>query len=134
MVRETLVPALRRSAQGIVEVAKRPVRLVGLLGGTAGVTLSYTAALVAAVKCFYGDVPFAPVAIVYLLGSFVQAVAPTPGGLGAAEVAYIGGLTAIGVPSEQAVAAVLVYRFFTFFAPVLPGWFAMLWLQRTEAI
>ena len=134
VVRETLVPALRRSAQGIVEVAKRPVRLVGLLGGTAGVTLSYTAALVAAVKCFYGDVPFAPVAIVYLLGSFVQAVAPTPGGLGAAEVAYIGGLTAIGVPSEQAVAAVLVYRFFTFFAPVLPGWFAMLWLQRTEAI
>lgn len=64
----------------------------------------------------------------------MQAVAPTPGGLGAAEVAYIAGLTTIGVPSEQAVAAVLVYRFFTFFAPVLPGWISMLWLQRTRAI
>lgn len=133
-VRDTLVPAVRRSAQGIVAVAKRPLRLVSLVAGTAGVTLCYTGALVASVAAFYGDVPFAPVAIVFLLGNFVQAVAPTPGGLGAAEAAYIGGLTAIGLPSEQAVAAVLVYRFFTFFAPVLPGWFAMMWLQRTEAI
>ncbi|NLA35508.1 MAG: flippase-like domain-containing protein, partial [Actinobacteria bacterium] len=133
-VRDTILPAVRRSAQGIVAVAKRPLRLVSLIGGTAGVTLSYTGALFASVAAFYGDVPFVPVAIVFLLGNFVQAVAPTPGGLGAAEAAYIGGLTAIGLPSEQAVAAVLVYRFFTFFAPVLPGWFAMMWLQRSEAI
>ena len=51
-----------------------------------------------------------------------------------AEAAYIGGLTAVGLHSEQAVAAVLLFRLATFWLPVLPGWAAMLWLQRSDAI
>ncbi|MBK6670160.1 MAG: flippase-like domain-containing protein [Actinobacteria bacterium] len=133
-VRGTLVPAVRRSAQGVVDVARRPVRLLGLIGGAAIVTLGYVGAMVLSVDAFHGGLPVSAVAIVYLLGAIVQSAAPTPGGLGAAEAAYIGGLTAVGLHSEQAVAAVLLFRLATFWLPVLPGWAAMLWLQRSDAI
>ncbi|MFN8051227.1 MAG: lysylphosphatidylglycerol synthase transmembrane domain-containing protein [Acidimicrobiales bacterium] len=130
----TVLPAVRRSAQGIVDVARRPVRLGGLLGGSAIITLSYAGSLVASVAAFHGDLPVSAVAIVYLIGAVVQSVAPTPGGLGAAEAAYIGGLTAIGLPSERAVAAVLLFRLLTFWLPVVPGWVAMTWLTRSDAL
>ncbi|MBX7068509.1 MAG: flippase-like domain-containing protein [Microthrixaceae bacterium] len=133
-LRDTVLPAVRRSAQGIADVARRPVRLGGLIGGSAIITLAYASALIASVNAFHGDLPVSAVAIVYLLGAVVQSVAPTPGGLGAAEAAYIGGLTAIGLPSERAVAAVLLFRLLTFWLPVIPGWVAMTWLQRTEAL
>ncbi|MEZ5322655.1 MAG: lysylphosphatidylglycerol synthase transmembrane domain-containing protein [Microthrixaceae bacterium] len=127
-------PAIGRAARGMVDVARSPLRLLQLVGGSAMVTVSYAAALAASVEAFHGNLPVAPVAIVYLLGSVVQSVVPTPGGLGAAEAAYIGGLTAIGLTSERAVAAVLLFRLVTFWLPVLPGWLAMTWLQRADAV
>jgi uncharacterized membrane protein YbhN (UPF0104 family) len=40
---------------------------------------------------------------VYLTGTALASAAPTPGGVGAVEAALIAGLTATGVPNEQAV-------------------------------
>ena len=133
-LRDRILPAVRRAGQGIVDVARRPARLAGLLGGSAMVTMGYIGSMVASVMAFGGGIPVAAIAIVYLLGAVVQSVAPTPGGLGAAEAAYIGGLTAIGLPSERAVAAVLLFRLATFWIPVLPGWAAMTWLKRADAL
>ena len=133
-LRETVFPAVRRSAQGIADVARRPIRLGSLLGGSALITLAYAGALIASVDAFHGDLPVSAVAIVYLIGAVVQSVSPTPGGLGPAEAAYIGGLTAIGLSSERAVAAVLLFRMLTFWLPVIPGWVAMTWLQRNDAL
>lgn len=133
-LRESALPAVRRSASAIAGVARRPVRLAELVGGSAGITLSYSAALICSVYAFNGALPASAIAIVYLIGAVVQSVAPTPGGLGAAEAAYIGGLTAIGLSSERAVVAVLLFRLLTFWIPVLPGWVAMNWLQRTAAL
>lgn len=130
----TLLPAVKRSGQGIADVARRPIRLAQLLGGSAILTLSNITALAASVVAFNGHLPISAVALVYLVGAIVQSVAPTPGGLGAAEAAYIGGLTAIGLSSERAVAAVLLFRLATFWLPVLPGWLAMTWLQRNDAL
>lgn len=133
-LRETALPAVRRSAQGIAEVARSPIRLASLFGGAALTTLSYSFSLMACVLAFGGEITVAAVALVYLVGAVVQSIAPTPGGLGAAEAAFIGGLTAVGLPSETAVAAVLLFRLLTMWLPVLPGWIAMTWLQRTEAL
>jgi uncharacterized protein (TIRG00374 family) len=60
--------------------------------------------------------------------------APTPGGLGAVEAALTAGLTLAGLPGQTALSAVLLFRIFTFWLPVLPGWAAFTHLQRTEAI
>ena len=46
----------------------------------------------------------------------------TPGGLGVFEVALTGALVAVGVPSTQALAAVLVYRAITFWLAIAIGW------------
>lgn len=132
--RESLLPAVRRSIQGVVDVATSPIRLLGLISGSLIVTLGYLFAMVASVAAFNSDLPVAAVALVYLVGAVVQSVAPTPGGLGPAEAAYIGGLTALGLASERAVAAVLLFRLVTFWLPVLPGWIAMTWLQRSDAL
>ena len=134
LITDKVIPAVHRAGQGIADVARRPVRLAGLLGGSAIVTMGYVGAMLASVMAFGGSLPVASVALVFLLGSIVQAVAPTPGGLGAAEAAYIGGLTAIGLSADRAVATVLLFRLLTFWIPVLPGWATMTWLQRTKAL
>ena len=63
--------------------------------------------------------------IVYLGGSAVASVSPTPGALGAVEAALVAGLTGVGIAAGPAVAGVLAFRLVTFWAPTLPGFFAL---------
>lgn len=92
--------------------------------GSLLLNLGYIAALFASVRAFGYPVAIAVAGAVYLVGGTVASAAPTPRGVGAVEAALIAGLTATGVPTEQAVPAVLVYRIATFWLPVLPGWLA----------
>ena len=91
-------------------LARSPVKLAALFGGSIGVTLAYIASLAAAVAAFNGGVSFAQVGAVYLGASVVAAAAPTPGGLGAMEAALVAGFTGVGHGLRAAVAAVLGYR------------------------
>jgi len=43
-------------------------------------------------------------------------------------------LTAAGLDKETAVPAVFLFRLATFWLPILPGWLAFTWLQRTDRI
>jgi uncharacterized membrane protein YbhN (UPF0104 family) len=63
---------------------------------------------------------------VSLLGSFV----PIPGNIGVAELGLTVGLVSAGMTEEAALAAVLLYRGATFYAPPLWGFFAMRSLQK----
>jgi putative heme transporter len=54
-----------------------------------------------------------------------------PGNVGIAELGYIGGLALAGGPEERVVAAVLVFRFLTFFAQIpLGGLTYLLWRRN----
>jgi len=86
------------------------------------------------VRAFDGTVGFAGVAVVYLAGAAIGSLAPTPGGLGAVELALSTGLTASGMSSAAAISAVLLYRVATFWLPVPVGWVALRWLQRRDAL
>jgi glycosyltransferase 2 family protein len=79
-------------------------------------------------------VPVAAIIAAYLVGAAIAQVAPTPGGIGAVEAALITGLTAAGLDKEAAVPAVFLFRLITFWLPILPGWLAFHWLQRTDRI
>jgi uncharacterized protein (TIRG00374 family) len=78
------------------------------------------AVLWAAFRAF-GDAP--PVAVVVqaffvgMLGNLL----PIPGGVGGVEGGMIGAFAAFGVDAGLAVVAVLVFRAFTFWLPLLPG-------------
>jgi undecaprenyl-diphosphatase len=129
-----LLPSVRSSLASLRRVARSPVRLALLFGGSALVTLAYIAGLVASVEAFGETAGIAQIGAVYLAASLVAAASPTPGGLGAMEVATIAGLTGIGIPNGPAVSAVLLYRLSTYWLPVPPGWLSWRQLQRMDYV
>ncbi len=129
-----VVPALKQSASGLARTFRRPLKLVMLFGGAALISLGYILALFFATLAFGGDLVFAKVGAVFLVGAAIATVAPTPGGLGALEAALIAGLVAAGMDNAVAVPAVFLYRLATFWIPIGPGWLAFRWLQRADYV
>ncbi len=132
MIFEKLLPVLARAFDGVGSVLRRPVKVAMLLGGSILLTLAYLTTLYFSIQAFGGGLAFATIGAVFLVGSAVAQAAPTPGGLGAVEAALIGGLVAAGLDNSIAVPAVFLYRLFTFWLPVVPGWLSFTWLQRND--
>jgi undecaprenyl-diphosphatase len=126
-------PILRKAGSGMASLMESPVRMAMLLGGSVLISLSYILSLWYSVEAFGGGVGFVSVAAVFLAGTAVAQAAPTPGGIGAAEAALIAGLTTFGLDASVAVPAVFLYRFATFWLPVLPGWLAYRFLAARGA-
>ena len=129
-----LLPGVRSSVASLGQVARNPVKLALLFGGSALVTLAYIAGLAAAVEAFGAGAGFAELGAVYLGASIIAAASPTPGGLGAIEAALVAGLTGIGISPGAAVSAVLTYRLATYWLPVVPGWLSWRLLQRLNYV
>jgi glycosyltransferase 2 family protein len=125
-----VLPSLRSSLASLGRVARSPVRLALLFGGSALVTLAYVAGMVAAVEAFGGGASIAKIGAVYMAAVVVATATPTPGGVGGFETAAIAGLTGIGISSAAAVSAVVIYRLATYWLPVPPGWLCWRQLQR----
>lgn len=134
LVVKKLFPILGKAVAGLRDVLTTPSKVALLLGGSVLVTLSYVVAFNFSARAFDIDLRFASIGAVYLIGSAIATAAPTPGGLGAAEAALIGGLIAVGIDKEQAVPAVFLFRLATFWVPILPGYIAFAWLRRTERL
>jgi undecaprenyl-diphosphatase len=134
LVRKHVVRWVRQSFASLATLARSPIKLAELFGGSGGVTIAYIASLFAAVLAFDSDLSFAQVGAVYLGSSIIAAAAPTPGGLGAMEAALVAGLTGVGMDSGTAVAAVLSYRLLTYWLPILPGWLSFHSLERHNLI
>jgi undecaprenyl-diphosphatase len=129
-----LLPGLRSSLTSLGRVARSPVKLALLFGGSALVTLAYIGGLAASVEAFGGGASIAQIGAVYMASSLVAAASPTPGGLGAIEALLVAGLTGIGIAPGSAWSAVLTYRLATYWLPVLPGWLSWRTLQRRDYI
>jgi glycosyltransferase 2 family protein len=125
-----VLPPLRSSLASLARVARSPVRLTMLFGGSALVTLAYVGALVASVEAFGGGASIAKIGAVYMAAAVVATATPTPGGVGGFEAAAIAGLTGIGISSGAAVSAVVISRLATYWLPVPPGWVSWRVLQR----
>lgn len=131
LVTQNLWPALRHAVGSIGSVARKPTKILALLGGSFVLTVSYGIAMVASLRAFGDDTPVAVVFAVYLAAAAIATAAPTPGGLGATEAALIAGYVAVGVEGSLAVTSVLLFRLVTFWLPILPGWLALHRLQRS---
>ena len=130
LVRARVAPTFGQVLPRLVEVAQDPRKLIEGVGGALLLSLAYIACLAACVAAFGGSVPIAKIGVVYLTGSALGSIIPTPGGLGAVEAALTAGLTAAGVPGGVAVSAVLLFRLLTFWLPVPFGWAALHYLER----
>jgi uncharacterized protein (TIRG00374 family) len=84
----------------------------------------------AAFKAF-GDAPPAAVLVQAFFVGMLGNLLPMPGGVGGVEGGMIASFVAFGVDGGLAVVAVLVYRAFTFWLPLIPGVIAYFQLRRT---
>ncbi len=133
LVTTHVVPQLRAGWASLKTIGRQPGRLLLLLGGSAGITLAYLAAMAASLQAFGSTAPLPIVGLLFLTGSAVAMAAPTPGGLGAAEAALIGALSTVEEASVV-IPAVFLYRLVTFWLPILPGWLALTYLRRVDQI
>jgi uncharacterized protein (TIRG00374 family) len=134
MLRARLSPMLGQVLPRLVEVAQQPRKLTRGILGTLLLSLAYIFCLAACVAAFSRSVPIAKIGLVYLTGSAIGSIIPTPGGLGAVEAALTAGLTAAGLPGAASASAVLLFRLLTFWLPVPFGWGALRYLERRQAL
>jgi glycosyltransferase 2 family protein len=131
LVRSRVAPALGQVIPRLLDIAQRPAKLAEGIGGALTLTLSYIVCLYVCVLAVGEHAQFFAVGVVFLTGSAIASVVPTPGGIGVAEAALASLLGAVEhVPTLKALTAVLLFRLITFYVPAGLGWFALNHLQR----
>jgi uncharacterized membrane protein YbhN (UPF0104 family) len=134
LLRARVAPALSQVLPGLLKMAQHPGKIAQGVGGALLLSAAYIACLDVSIRALGSSIPIASVAVVYLTGSALGSLVPTPGGLGAVEAALSAGLTAAGLPGATAVSVVLLYRVLTFWLPVPLGWIALKYLERRNAL
>jgi len=134
LLRARVVPTINQVLPQLLQMAQHPRKLAQGIGGTLLLSAAYIGCLAVCVRALGVSLPIASVAVVYLTGSAIGSLVPTPGGIGAVEAALSAGLTAAGMPAAAAVSAVLLYRLLTFWLPVPIGWLALKYLERRQAL
>jgi uncharacterized membrane protein YbhN (UPF0104 family)/tRNA A-37 threonylcarbamoyl transferase component Bud32 len=129
-----VIAGFRTGLSQIGQVFANPRRVAELFGGSAGISLTYVAAVAATIEAFGGGLTLPQIGTAYLLAVTIATFAPTPGGLGAIETAMIAGFTSFGLADGVAVSATLTFRLLTFWLPMLPGWVAFHWMQRHDEL
>ncbi len=132
--RRVVVRPVWRALLSMRSTLASPKDAGGLFGASFGLTLTNLAVLVFCLEAYGSTLPLLPVATAFFITSIVATIAPSPGGIGVEEVAYVGTLTALGASSNIAVAAALSFRFLTFWLPILPGMVMLRSLERRKVI
>ena len=133
-LRARVAPTLGQVLPRLLEVAQQPRKLAEGIGGALLLSVAYILCLAACVQAFGGSVAIASIAVVYLTGSALGSIVPTPGGIGAVEAALTAGLVATGLHGTEAASSVLLFRLLTFWLPVPLGWLSLTYLERKDAI
>ena len=122
-LRHLVLPPLKRIYETFRQVFAHPRRAAVLLGSAAASSIGFALTLGACVHAYGGNLSLASLIVVNIGASTLSSVVPTPGGMGVAEAAMVAGLTAVGLPSDIAIPAVLTHRIYTFWFPPVVGWF-----------
>jgi putative heme transporter len=109
------------------EVSSRRLSLpgYGLVFGLALANWAFDcAALALSIRAMGQPVPWDDLLLVYGAGATVASTGLTPGGFALVELTMTAALTASGLHSSAALAAVVAYRFISFWLVLLGGWVA----------
>lgn len=102
----------------------------GIIGNVAGSMTGITALYLCA-HAVGLPVTMPQVVISYAFGSIMGNLVPTPGGLGGAEAGLYAGFVLAGYDESLSFAAVMTYRFITYWLPIIPGYFMYRSLRKT---
>ena len=125
-----VLPTLSQTWPRLAQVLSRPWRLLLGIAGNAILTIGFLGAFHATLEALGQSVALVDLAIVFFLGNTVAALIPTPGGIGAVEIALSTALTGVGINPAVALSAAIIYRFITFWIRIPMGFFAMKYLER----
>jgi uncharacterized membrane protein YbhN (UPF0104 family) len=113
---------LGRQALGYVFLyRKRKGRFIAAMVCSCLLTLSHVMIFYMCALALRIDVSAAQAFVVFTVGILAATVTPTPGGVVGAEAGLTAGLVAYGVEPSVALAAALLYRFLTYWLPLIPG-------------
>lgn len=129
-----VLPTLRQVWPRVVWLLGRPKRLAVGMVGALMVTGGFLAAFMAVLHSIGQDLPLTTLTIVYLTGNTVGSAVPTPGGMGAVELALSAGLRTVGLATAAAASAAILFRVLTFWVRIPLGWLAWRYLQRRNAL
>ena len=115
-------------------IATEPRKIVYVLVGSTLARLLVILALGTSLHSVGQHASIAALITVNTFAGLIGGAVPVPGGLGVVEAGLIAGLTAAGIPQDQAVAAVLIQRFFTSYLPPVWGWATLAWMRRREHV
>ena len=143
VVAVAIVPAWRKWAWGKIEkpvsqigdalkVVRDPKTAVTALGSALGTEILYGAGLAMCVLAVGGSVSLGEAIFINVVVSLFAGLMPVPGGVGVSEAGLTAGLTAVGVPTEIAVSAVVVYRLISYYLPPIWGYVSLKWLVRHD--
>ncbi len=114
-------PALRALA-GATPAIAHDARLIMRCTGLQFAILALDAATLWVLLWALGlEVNPAPVFASFMLSTLARTLGVVPGGLGVFEAVSVGTLKLIGVPVAAGLSATLLFRFFTFWLPMVPG-------------
>ena len=114
-----------------IDYLRHPSRGALGLAGSLGFWAANIGVLWASFEAFGGEVPFAVLVQGFFVGMAANLVPSPAGGVGSVDAGMIGAFVLFGLPGASVFAAVLIYRLFAFWLPVLPGSIAALQLRRT---
>jgi undecaprenyl-diphosphatase len=132
LAEDRLRPKLSSVVANFKTLATTPIKLFELFGGQVVAQLMIIIALGAALHAFGAHLSLAELVIASTVAGTLASASPAGGGMGVAEAGLILALTAAGIPSHQATAAVFVQRTFTAYLPPIVGWFTLMWMRRRE--
>jgi undecaprenyl-diphosphatase len=125
---------LKESMAGLTTI--RDIRqLAQLVSGSMAVTLLSAVVLFASVAAIHASyISLIGVFTLYVTSSLVSNIAPTPDGIGATEAVLVLGLVAARLTLSEAAAATLIFRFITFWLPIIPGGVMLRYLNRQNIL
>jgi len=135
--------AKRRGAYGAIqrnihktigEYARQPVKLGVAAISLFGVTLTNFVIFMLACAAMGISLPLVTGFLIFSIGILVGAATPTPGGLAGVEAGLVAGLLAVNVDEVSAIAAVLAFRFVTFWLPLIPGIVALVYVRKQKLL
>ena len=129
-VHERVVPVVRSAWGALADLTKAPSRALGLFGVQLLIQLGWGLILSAALYAVGAPLDLVPCTVVVVATSLFQGIVPIPGGIGVSEALMVGLLVPLGIPSDAALAATVVWRVATFYVPASEGFFAAKWLER----
>jgi uncharacterized membrane protein YbhN (UPF0104 family) len=123
--------AVNRNVRKTMRAYKRQPSKLGVAAlSLMGLTVTNFAIFMLACAAMGISVPLVTGFLIYSVGVLVGAATPTPGGLAGVEAGLVAGLLAVNVDEVSAIAAVLAFRFVTFWLPLIPSVVALFYVRK----